>query len=362
MEAPTTHSPGGAASKAGAAGGEDDTGRASGTPGAAGPGVVPCKWATCTAQFDSNDQLLPHISTLHLTANHMGRGLAPPAGAPPVVRTAAAEHAQAAEAAPPAPTAPSLANLLDPDSEEYALVAIAQPPAGSPLPTTSPGGAPPHAGGSLVCKWNPCGPRTFASFDDLFRHVSHEHIALEGESLERPHGCLWAGCRERFAAFEGLTTHLSTVHIGNGQHSYVCEWAGCERNGRPFAQRQKIMRHVQTHTGDKPYQCTTCLQRFSEQSVMTQHQRLHTGEKPFVCPDASCQKQFALPSALTVHPFECKAEGCNKRFSDSSNLTKHVRVHTGEKPFRCPIELCSKTFARPDQASRHTRVHRGSST
>lgn len=84
-------------------------------------------------------------------------------------------------------------------------------------------------------------------------------------------------------------SHLSSFHVGFGKSSYICEWLGCDDSsiggggkkggrrgsneslgeegdgngngagssctggvgggGRVFAQRQKIMRHLQTHTG-----------------------------------------------------------------------------------------------------------------
>lgn len=73
--------------------------------------------------------------------------------------------------------------------------------------------------------------------------------------------------------------HLSTAHVGAGKARYTCEWDGCERStclaafeeGEDpevlgdgewerrreeredkgvFRQRQKVMRHLQMHTGE----------------------------------------------------------------------------------------------------------------
>lgn len=70
--------------------------------------------------------------------------------------------------------------------------------------------------------------------------------------------------------------HLSTAHVGSGRARYTCEWGGCERSTERvcgaegggeeeeeewerrrdaredkgvFRQRQKVMRHLQMHTG-----------------------------------------------------------------------------------------------------------------
>lgn len=131
---------------------------------------------------------------------------------------------------------------------------------------------------SNTCFWESCSAgnntTTLASTQDLLNHLTREH--LKSTLL---HACRWLNCTERFEAFDSLTIHLSKVHVGSGKSEYICQWVSCERNGKIFTQRQKIMRHIQTHTGAKPYQCLTCQKRFSEANIMTQHIRTHTGTK-----------------------------------------------------------------------------------
>ncbi|CAG8491112.1 4075_t:CDS:2 [Ambispora gerdemannii] len=243
-----------------------------------------CLWSTCAAVFGSIDELVPHLSKLHVA----GR---------------------------------SKSNL---------------------------------------CLWASCSMEKEGS-DELIEHVYSDHL----NTHQFQHCCKWDGCSLRFETFDELTGHVSESHIGSGRSQYVCHWESCNRNGRPFNQRQKVMRHIQTHTGDKPYQCTVCKKRFSEPNIMTQHMRTHTGERPYKCPKPGCDREFSISGALTIHlrvhtgekPFKCKYEGCNKRFAESSNLTKHTRVHTGERPFKCPIGTCNKRFSRPDQVTRHMKTH-----
>ena len=177
--------------------------------------------------------------------------------------------------------------------------------------------------------------------------------------------CRWEGCSCVFDTHAALTDHIETAHVGSGKAEYECRWVGCARHasGQKFSQKQKVLRHLQTHTGDRPFKCGQCGKRFSEQNTLAQHMRTHTLERPYVCDHPGCGKAFSVAGSLTIHkrthtgskPFVCSFPGCGKAFAESSNLTKHVRTHTGDKPFRC--DECGKCFSRPDQASRHRKTH-----
>ncbi|KAG0004468.1 zinc-finger protein [Entomortierella chlamydospora] len=281
--------------------------------------IIRCMWNGCTAEFMSQEDLLPHVSQLHMPLIDNDPALC-------LWESCATEQ-------------PDSSKLLHHLRADHHIV----PPSG------------------------------ITSESELLRpepkigssKATNSSAGHDSDSQVEQHYCRWKGCNRVFVNFDSLTTHLSEDHIGMGKSQYVCEWEGCERNGRGFGQRQKAMRHIQTHTGDKPYQCQLCKKRFSEANIMAQHMRTHTGEKPFKCPEPGCGREFSISGALTIHrrvhtgekPFKCKFEGCDKWFAESSNLTKHLRVHTGERPFQCPYPGCEKRFSRPDQVTRHKRTH-----
>jgi uncharacterized Zn-finger protein len=140
-------------------------------------------------------------------------------------------------------------------------------------------------------------------------------------------------CARQFTSPQSLTEHLESEHVGTRQKEYYCRWNGCDRHKKPFKQRQKIARHLQIHTNNKPYRCEVCGHSFGEMHVLKQHMRVHSGEKPYEC--KVCGKRFAVSTALSVHmrthtgekPLVCKFPGCGKRFSESSNLAKHMKTH-----------------------------------
>ncbi|KAK9447506.1 uncharacterized protein V1518DRAFT_457310 [Limtongia smithiae] len=198
-------------------------------------------------------------------------------------------------------------------------------------------------------------------------HAHHHHHHSNDQDEPAESKCLWVTdgvvCNHVFDSTQTLSEHIIESHVGARKQEYTCMWHGCDRNTRPFQQRQKMVRHLQIHTRNRPFECTVCGHRFAEQLVLTQHMRVHSGEKPYSC--KVCGKRFAASTALSVHlrthtgekPLKCKWPGCNKSFSESSNLAKHMRTHTADRRFKCSAPGCGKEFLRHDQLMRHMRIH-----
>ncbi|OBT95371.1 zinc-finger protein [Pseudogymnoascus verrucosus] len=178
-------------------------------------------------------------------------------------------------------------------------------------------------------------------------------------------------CSKTFATKAALQSHIQSVHTAPLSKSlgFVCRWSGCSRLSLPadragFAQRSKLDRHMQSHTGHKACKCPECHHEFSTSQTLESHMRTHTGDKPFKCKEPGCDYEAAQASQLTMHtrtkhtrekPLLCDFPGCGRRFAESSNLSKHKKIHEPEEECRCGV--CGKSFRRRDQLRRHLKIH-----
>ncbi|XP_029032628.2 zinc finger protein 236-like isoform X2 [Osmia bicornis bicornis] len=101
----------------------------------------------------------------------------------------------------------------------------------------------------------------------------------------------------------------------------------CKSCPKTFRKPSDLIRHVRTHTGERPYKCDFCSKSFAVKCTLDSHTKVHTGKKTFRC------------------------HVCNSMFATKGSLKVHMRLHTGSKPFKCPV--CDSRF----RTSGHRKVH-----
>ncbi|CAK7566060.1 MAG: zinc-finger protein [Sporothrix epigloea] len=220
-------------------------------------------------------------------------------------------------------------------------------------------------------------PQTEVELGAFETETDHQSGAAEGakghcsQKLE----CVWCDtvdgpvCGQVFESASKLHEHVLATHTHHLKRdiggTYSCGWLGCNRRDSQekggFAQKSKIDRHMQVHTGNKPFTCDVCHQSFSANQALLQHKLIHEDSKPLSCD--VCGKTFRQHSALTMHirthtkvrPLKCPY--CSKEFSESSNLSKHKRIHNGDGQYECKFPGCKRSFHRKDQLRRHSAQH-----
>lgn len=175
----------------------------------------------------------------------------------------------------------------------------------------------------------------------LYYHLK-QHLKTHLGSLEKPHMC--NHCGKAYTREGALKQHISTFHFDAEELS---------RNQKP---QKKV--HV----------CEYCKKHFDHFGHFKEHLRKHTGEKPYECPD--CHERFARNSTLKCHMAACQngagakkgrkklyeCQVCSSVFNSWEQFKDHLVSHTGVKPNHCTI--CDMWFTQPKELKAHLKeVH-----
>ncbi|CAH2062552.1 unnamed protein product, partial [Iphiclides podalirius] len=139
-------------------------------------------------------------------------------------------------------------------------------------------------------------------------------------------------CGSRYSKKESLRTHIEQKHLN--VLPFVCQECG---------KRSSTLGHHRAHEAihlprRKVYQCY-CGAKLLTELGFSLHSRIHSGERPYECPE------------------------CGDRFLSSSRRLDHIkRRHTSLKDMPHPCKQCPATFLRPSQLKKHCLVIHGVSS
>lgn len=143
-------------------------------------------------------------------------------------------------------------------------------------------------------------------------------------------------CPLFFYCKEYLTRHERNVHTEAKLECHLC--------GSLFKLQYQLKEHLKRHV-NRIYQCELCDKNYPRQIDLNIHMRTHTGEKPFKCSD--CEQRFSTATRRSVHfaarhaieKTKCPHCGLVFEGGKTSRYYSHVNMHNGiGMPYKC--EMC----------------------
>ncbi|XP_041644581.1 zinc finger protein 131 isoform X2 [Cheilinus undulatus] len=175
----------------------------------------------------------------------------------------------------------------------------------------------------------------------LYYHLK-QHLKTHLGSLEKPHVC--NHCGKAYTREGALKQHISTFHFEAEELSrsqkpqkkvHICEY--CKKHFDHFGHFKE---HLRKHTGEKPYECPDCHERFARNSTLKCHM-------------AACQNGAGAKKGRKK-VYECQV--CSSVFNSWDQFKDHLVSHTGDKPNHCT--MCDMWFTHPKDLKVHLKqVH-----
>ncbi|XP_075445120.1 zinc finger protein 131 isoform X3 [Ascaphus truei] len=175
-------------------------------------------------------------------------------------------------------------------------------------------------------------------------------------------------CNRSFKLFYHLKEHMKS----HSTESFKCDICN-KRYVREIAWRQHLTcfhldesgASKKPRPGKKIHVCQYCDKQFDHFGHFKEHLRKHTGEKPFQCPN--CHERFARNNTLKCHLSACQfgvgskkgrkklyeCQVCNSVFNCWDQFKDHLVLHTGDKPNHCT--LCDLWFMQGSELKKHLR-------
>nr|CAD7430695.1 unnamed protein product [Timema monikensis] len=159
-------------------------------------------------------------------------------------------------------------------------------------------------------------------------------------------------CGKKFVSLENLGVHKYS-HLDRAIMKMKCQF--CEQK---FATRQRLKKHIRTHSGERPHLCEVCCRGFSSKSHLERHKLTHTEEKRFYC--NYCNYSFIQKGNFKLHTYTkaCQPSFDKTKNEDYSSKPKRRDAFLSQV---CDCDICGQHFSKKMYLESHLRSHQNNS-
>ncbi|CAC5386987.1 KRAB [Mytilus coruscus] len=141
-------------------------------------------------------------------------------------------------------------------------------------------------------------PHQCESCGMCFKLPSTLRLHLRTHVQDKKYKCV--SCDREFRSTEGLKNHKIKYHMTEEElKSYKNKIYTCDHCGKKTGQKHVHVRHVRSHTGEKPFECSECVKSFPTNSALNVHRKTHVDKNKLLC--VTCGMSFWNKSHFNRH-------------------------------------------------------------
>ena len=106
--------------------------------------------------------------------------------------------------------------------------------------------------------------------------------------------------KSRKAAPDAAAAGGSAFSSSGKEKKFVCTYDNCDYRA---AESHHLVRHIRTHTGEKPFRCTECEYTAAEAGTLSRHLKTHgvDASKAHSCSESGCAFTSSSKMLLSKH-------------------------------------------------------------